>query len=109
MRLSVIERCREWGLVPPMFEYEFHPVRKWRFDFCWPAFRIAVEQEGGIWSRGRHTRGKGYLEDMEKYNAAIFDGWRLYRFTPQQVQNGDWYGYVKEILSAGRDRSGAGS
>jgi hypothetical protein len=101
LRLSVTERCREWGLLQPVFEYEFHPARKWRFDFCWPQFWIGIEQEGGLWGRGRHNRAKGYIEDMEKYNQATFLGWRLYRFTPQQVRNGDWYGYVKEAANAG--------
>ena len=41
-------------------EYRFHPDRKWRSDFCWPAedVRLFVEIEGGIWTDGRHVRGK---------------------------------------------------
>ena len=65
-------------------EFCFHPTRKWRFDFAVPSLMIAIEIEGGVYSRGRHTRGKGYINDMEKYNAAQLLGWQVFRFTPQQ-------------------------
>ena len=55
-------------------EFEFHQVRKWRADFHLVGRKILVEVEGGIWSGGRHTRGKGYIGDMEKYNAAVMLG-----------------------------------
>lgn len=63
-------------------EYKFHPKRKWRFDSAWPEKMIAVEFEGGIWTNGRHTRGKGYENDCEKYNNALLLGWRVFRLTP---------------------------
>jgi len=47
---------------------------------------IAVEVEGGVWSRGRHVRGAGYLADLEKYNAAVVMGWRVLRYTPQTLE-----------------------
>jgi very-short-patch-repair endonuclease len=65
----------------PTPEFRFHPKRRWRFDFAWPAEKIAVECEGGTWSGGRHTRGKGYEGDCEKYNEAVILGWRVLRFT----------------------------
>ncbi len=46
---------------------------------------VAVEIEGGIWTGGRHTRGKGYQGDMEKYNAAQLYGWKVLRYTPDQI------------------------
>ncbi|MFW6538912.1 hypothetical protein ACOCIZ_19145, partial [Acinetobacter baumannii] len=45
-------------------EYKFHSKRKWRADFLITGTKILVEVEGGIWSGGRHTRGKGYIGDM---------------------------------------------
>ena len=68
-------------------EYKFHPTRKWRFDFANIEKHIAVEVEGGVWIRGRHTRGQGYIADMEKYNEAALLGWRVIRATPQQVRS----------------------
>ena len=51
-------------------EHKFHPTRKWRFDYAIPAHKIALEVEGGVWTGGRHTSPKGFLNDMEKYNTA---------------------------------------
>lgn len=72
-------------LPVPAAEHRFHDKRMWRFDYAWPAQKIALEVEGGIWTQGRHTRGKGVLADMLKYNAAAVLGWRLLRCTPDQL------------------------
>ena len=69
-------------------EFEFHQARKWRADFHLVGKKILVEVEGGIWSGGRHIRGKGYLGDMEKYNAATMTGFQVIRFSTDQVKSG---------------------
>ncbi|MDC5602500.1 endonuclease domain-containing protein [Acinetobacter baumannii] len=69
-------------------EYKFHPTRKWRADFLITGTKILIEVEGGIWSGGRHTRGKGYLGDMEKYNSAAMMGFTVLRFSTEQVKAG---------------------
>ena len=69
-------------------EFKFHPKRKWRADFHLVEKRILIEVEGGIWSNGRHTRGKGYIGDMEKYNAAVVMGYQVLRFSTEQVKSG---------------------
>lgn len=69
-------------------EFEFHPKRKWRADFHLVGKKILVEVEGAIWSGGRHTRGKGYIGDMEKYNAATMMGYQVIRFSTEQVKSG---------------------
>ncbi len=66
-------------------EYVFSK-RKWTFDFAFVQWALAVEIEGGVFSGGRHVRGKGYSNDIEKYNEAVLLGWRLLRFTPQQLE-----------------------
>lgn len=69
-------------------EYKFHPTRKWRADFLITGTKILIEVEGGIWSGGRHTRGKGYIGDMEKYNSAAMMGFTVLRFSTEQVKSG---------------------
>ncbi|MFV5507156.1 DUF559 domain-containing protein [Acinetobacter sp. 197] len=69
-------------------EFKFHPERKWKADFHLVGKKILVEVEGGIWSGGRHTRGKGYIGDMEKYNAATMLGYQVIRFSTDQVKSG---------------------
>ena len=73
------------GLPVPEREYRFDAERRWRFDFAWPALKIAVEIEGGVWIRGRHVRPVGYLGDLEKYNRAVVLGWRVLRYAPHQL------------------------
>ena len=66
-------------------EVLFHPVRKWRFDFAFVDTKVAIEIEG-IHYQGagtRHQRGKGYEEDMDKYNEATAEGWCVLRFSPK--------------------------
>ena len=63
-------------------EYQFHVKRKWRFDYAIINLKIAIEVEGGVWVNGRHTRGAGFLKDMEKYNTATSMGWHIIRTIP---------------------------
>ena len=89
------------GKVPmPRTEYRFHPTRKWRADLIWPACYIAVEIEGGAWIQGRHTRGSGFVKDMEKYNELAICGYRLLRFTPQQVKSGEALRTIERMFEA---------
>ena len=68
-------------------EYRFHEQRKWRFDYCIPDYKIAIEIEGAVFQNGRHTRGKGYTADCEKYNAAVLLGYKILRYTTGMVKD----------------------
>lgn len=72
----------------PVCEHRFHETRQWRFDWAWPELRVAVEYEGGIHHEGRHTRGKGFESDCEKYNEAAIAGWIVIRITYDMVRSG---------------------
>lgn len=69
----------------PTREYRFKAGRKWEFDLAWPEYMVALEIEGGVFTRGRHTQGVGFMQDMEKYNTATVMGWRILRCTPDQL------------------------
>lgn len=77
--------CAAAGFSPPEFEYRFHPDRQWRLDIAWPASKVALEINGGIWTQGRHTRGAGALEDMHKLSEASVLGWRVLYCTPDEL------------------------
>lgn len=96
---SFLLSIRQLKLPEPVQEYRFDKTRRWRFDYAWPDLMIAMEQEGGIWTQGRHTRGSGYVKDMEKYNAAAIQGWRVLRVTVQQVENGEAAELVGQLLA----------
>lgn len=76
------------GYGKPQPEYRFHPPRRWRFDLAWPEHRVAFEREGSTWQGGRHTSGKGYAADAEKYNQAAIDGWIVIRGTVDMIRSG---------------------
>lgn len=69
-------------------EFSFHPERDYRFDFAVPALKIAFEIEGGHWAGGRHSKGKGFESDIEKYNYAALAGWKVLRTTYTQIKSG---------------------
>jgi len=82
------------------FEPEFRFCeRRWRFDFAHVGSKTAIEIEGGIFSRGRHTRGVGFLNDMEKYNKAVELGWVVLRYTPQQMDEFATWEQIKKVVS----------
>lgn len=62
-------------------EHQFHPVRRWRFDYAIPEIKVAVEVDGAVWVGGRHNNPAGYIADMEKLNTAASMGWLVLRFT----------------------------
>lgn len=70
----------------PVSEYRFDSYRRWRLDFAWPDAKVGVEMQGGTWTEGRHTRGKGYDADCEKANALHDLGWRVYRITASMLK-----------------------
>ena len=76
------------GLPDPATELLFHPKRKWRFDYAWPTRMIALEVHGGIHSGGRHTRGRGFVEDRAKMNEATLLGWTVLEVTPEHIKSG---------------------
>lgn len=81
-------------------EFRFNPERKWRADFHLIGTKILIEVEGGIWlgGKGRHTSGKGYLGDMEKYNSAQELGYSVYRYSTEQVKSGKAIEEIKRLV-----------
>ena len=84
-------------LPPAVREYLFASPRRWRFDFCWPDRRLAVEVDGGTWSPGdgRHNTDA----DRRKLNAAAAAGWRILRFSPGMLDR-DPVGCIETIRAA---------
>jgi very-short-patch-repair endonuclease len=86
--VTLDKQCIAIGLPAPQTELRFAPPRRWRFDLAWPDRKLACEVDGAIWTQGRHTRGAGVERDMEKYNAAALDGWRVLRVSTGMVRDG---------------------
>lgn len=78
---------REGKIPDYVEEMEFHPERKFRFDWAIPSVKIAIEYEGVFASKSRHTTVSGYTEDCVKYNEAIKLGWKVLRYTAKNYKN----------------------
>jgi hypothetical protein len=83
-------------------ELQFAPPRKWRIDVALidnqTEEKWAFEIEGGLFSSGRHSRGAGIRDDIEKYNRLAAAGWQLFRFLPEQVLKGEAKSFIEEFL-----------
>jgi len=90
--------CKSTFNIDVEMEYKFHPTRKWRYDYAIISKHIAIEVEGGVWSGGRHTTGKGFLGDCEKYNSGTLMGWRIFRVTPQTLMTTATMNMIKEAI-----------
>ncbi len=71
----------------PEREVAFAPGRRFRFDFAWVGERVAVEIEGGLYGKSRHTTLSGYSADCQKYNLATEMGWRVLRYTAPMLND----------------------
>jgi very-short-patch-repair endonuclease len=98
MSAVFLAMLRAAGLPEPVTEHRFHPTRKWRFDYAWPAQKVALEVEGAVWTNGRHTRGSGFVKDMEKYNSAAVLGWMVLRVQTKELTNGAAVQWVEDGL-----------
>jgi very-short-patch-repair endonuclease len=76
--------------------------RGWRFDGAWPDLFVAYEVDGGSWSNGRHVRGLGFAEDCLKLSTAAAIGWRVLRFTTEQVEDGTAIRLLEQALTKGK-------
>lgn len=59
-----------------------------RWDFCFPDLLLAIEINGGIWTRGAHGHPADILRNMEKACFAATLGWRVLQFSTDQVEPG---------------------
>ena len=76
---------KQHGLPVPVAEYCLIPGRRFRHDFAWPQYQIALEVNGGIWTRGAHGRGTGIKRDMETSNLAAQQGWLTLSCEPKEL------------------------
>ena len=71
-------------LAVPVPEFRFSSERKYRFDWAYPEQLVAVEVDGGQFAPGggRHALDS----DRAKLNLAASMGWRVFRFSPRQLE-----------------------
>lgn len=74
----------------PDRQVKYATGRKVTADFGWPAFRLLVEVQGGIWRRGggAHGGGAAIEKDIEKSQLAVINGWAMFPVTTDEVKSG---------------------
>lgn len=116
---SFAMQCKAAGLPDMRWgenELLFHPTRKWRFDFAWEEFKVAVEAEGGTYTHGqtradkatgkravqksRHLTPTGYHEDCIKYAEAAILGWTVIRADAKMIKSGAALKLLERALEA---------
>ena len=87
------------------FVRQFRPFKERRFscDFLLSDYNVIIEIEGGQWINGRHQRGTGYKNDIEKYNMITLAGYKILRLTTDHFMrvSKDTYtvsGYSSKII-----------
>jgi len=98
-QILMAKHLAELGLEFVM-EYRFDEKRKWRFDFLLcdqpEVFTsLAIEIDG--YFNGRH--GAGWGSDNEKANTAALMGYRVLRFSTQDVKTGKAKAFLQECLA----------
>lgn len=94
---ELVKRETGFTITP---EYRFDDKRRWRIDYAIVEKKIAIEVEGGAYTQGRHTRGAGFVADMEKYNELTRQGWRLIRITPKDLITVKTLNLIKDLTDA---------
>lgn len=76
----------------PLPEQLIIPGRQYRADFCFPEAMLMIEVEGGTQMTRTNAKGQTMVggrhntdEDRYKYNLAARHGWRVMRFSTQQL------------------------
>jgi very-short-patch-repair endonuclease len=79
-------------------EFQFHPVRKWRFDWALPDRKIAWEYDGLMQADASHSSVAGILRDVEKINEAQALGWTVYRVNAKSIHDGSAFTLADRVL-----------
>lgn len=101
-------QCRQNELPTPAREHYFAKAvgRRWRVDFAWLDYFVAVEIEGlvvrkiggQVITQGRHATVSGFRDDCLKYATAAFLGWTILRFEQTQVRDRVAIEYTMRVL-----------
>ncbi len=99
LEVELLAQINMLKLPKPQEEYKFLEDRRFRFDFAYPEYRLAIEVQGGIWRKGGHSSAKGIMRDCEKYNLAQLNGWTLLLFTAEDVHSGEAARVIAMLLA----------
>lgn len=96
-----LRRQLDTAKIPYDRQVKFSDTRKWKCDFLLRHHMVICEVDGGTWSRGKsgHNSGVGIRAGYERANAAQLLGYKIFRFTTDQVASG--YAIETVLLAIG--------
>ena len=95
--------ARECGLPDPRRQYTIILAgKRFRIDFAWPEFRIAVEIDGA----STHSLPGALRADLHRQNSIILDGWLVLRYTWDDLVQRPSGAVIPALISAWTQRGG---
>lgn len=97
--------CMKAGLPCPRFEFRFHATRKWRLDFVFRVPNVfgrgvALEKNGGIWTKGRHVQPKALEDEYLKFTEAQIAGFTVILVSAKQFNDVGVFELIRRALEA---------
>ena len=92
---------KEYPLTILDREVQLVPGRKFRFDFVHKPSKVAIEIQGGTYSRSpkAHGTGAGLDRDYEKYNLAQFHGYLVFQLSCKMITE-SWVELIYEAINS---------
>lgn len=87
--------------IPFGREYKAIIGRRFKWDFMVPGVNggFLIEVQGGIWTKGGHSTGKGITRDCEKLNLATLSGFRCLAVTKEHIESGQALMWIQQALT----------
>lgn len=108
-KVELLNGIKLAGLPTPSTEFCFAlPDRRWRWDFAYQSYRVAVEYQGAVFDAGQggHHSVTGLTRDYEKFTEGQIRGWIVVMVTAQTVRNGQAVAWIERALMARGWQSG---
>lgn len=103
LELSLLKKLRRAGLPEGTAQVRGIPGRRFAFDRAWPDHKVAVDVQGAIYTKGKHSSGVGIERDTEKACLAALAGWTYLPVTEKQIESGRAVSWIAQALGVRTD------
>lgn len=73
------------------------PKRRFRLDFAHISSLVAIEINGGLWVKSKHSSGNGLLRDYEKSNLLAYHGWVTFQLAEPMLTD-EWLERIAQTI-----------
>jgi very-short-patch-repair endonuclease len=89
-------------LPEPVRQFQPFPQRKWKIDFAWPRYKLALEVDGAV-----HRIKSVFKSSFERGYWLMRADWRVLHVGGDQVRSGEAVTWIEQLLQAAQDREEA--